>query len=197
MKILIVEDDFLVAETIAETITDLGYIVADRVDSGEKALDVICDLEPDLVMMDVNLPGMDGLEATEKIIEKCPLPVILLTAYESEKYLERAKKTGIGAYLVKPADKSQIERAIAIASARFDDLMELKKKNEELEKALAEIKTLSELLPICSVCKKIRNEKGSWKEVEEYISENTDTVFSHGICPDCISKIYPDYEISE
>lgn len=63
----------------------------------------------------------------------------------------------------------------------------------KLEKALAEVKTLSGLLPICAFCKRIRDEKGSWHPIEDYFQAKTDTEFSHGICPDCMSRFYPDF----
>jgi PAS domain-containing protein len=63
----------------------------------------------------------------------------------------------------------------------------------ELQEALTNVKTLSSLLPICMSCKKIRDDKGYWNQIEEYITEHTDTLFSHGMCPDCFKKLYPDY----
>ena len=69
---------------------------------------------------------------------------------------------------------------------------ELMEKNSDLEKALREIKQLSGLLPICASCKKIRDDKGYWKQIEAYISENSEAKFSHGICPECATKLYPE-----
>jgi transcriptional regulator with PAS, ATPase and Fis domain len=73
-------------------------------------------------------------------------------------------------------------------------LAELEKKNTELQEALANIKTLSGMLPICAYCKKIRDDKGYWSQVEEYISKHTDTLFSHGICPECAKRIFEEME---
>ncbi len=74
-------------------------------------------------------------------------------------------------------------------------LAELEKKNTELQEALANIKTLSAMLPICAYCKKIRDDKGYWSQVEEYISKHTDTLFSHGICPECAKKVSEEIEL--
>ena len=76
-------------------------------------------------------------------------------------------------------------------------LAELEKKNEELQEALTNIKTLSAMLPICAYCKKIRDDKGYWSQVEEYISKHTATQFSHGICPECVKKVYAEMGIEE
>ena len=92
--------------------------------------------------------------------------------------------------------------AYALESSRYRFSMLLKRSNnelisekEKLEEAISKIKTLSGLLPICSHCKKIRDDKGYWNQVESYIHEHTDAVFSHGICPDCAKKHYPDFDL--
>jgi hypothetical protein len=99
--------------------------------------------------------------------------------------------------------------AFAIFSwRRWRDLMLESKKRKEteellreerdmLQKALAEIKTLRGIVPICSSCKKIRNDKGYWQQVEVYVSANSEAEFSHGICPDCITRLYPEFEEDE
>ena len=71
--------------------------------------------------------------------------------------------------------------------------IELVKANEELKKALSKVQTLSGMLPICASCKKIRDDTGYWKRIEDYISEHSDTLFSHGLCPDCAKRFYPEY----
>ena len=70
---------------------------------------------------------------------------------------------------------------------------ELERKNKELKEALDTIKTLHGILPICSNCKKIRDDKGSWSQVEEYIGKHSEAQFSHGICPECARKLYPEF----
>ena len=80
--------------------------------------------------------------------------------------------------------------AIALANSRSLDL--LNEKNHELERALAEIKTLRSILPICANCKQVRDEEGLWSRLETYVSTHTDTHFTHGLCPDCIQKLYPE-----
>jgi hypothetical protein len=128
-----------------------------------------------------------------------------LSAYENPQLLREASQTGVGAYLVKPPNLRQVERAIIIAMARFHDIMELRRinlelqtRNQEVETAMAQIKTLSGLLPICSSCKKIRDDQGYWEQVEIYIAKHSDADFSHGLCPDCMKTLYPDsYEKSQ
>jgi DNA repair exonuclease SbcCD ATPase subunit len=99
----------------------------------------------------------------------------------------------VGAYLVKPPSEKELERAITIAIARHRDLLELRRLNAALTKALDNIKTLRGLLPICAACKRIRNDEGYWQQVEDYVREHSEANFTHGICPECAQKLYPEY----
>jgi YesN/AraC family two-component response regulator len=168
-----------------------GYTVVGRAVDGEQAVEMACTASPDVVLMDIEMPKLDGIEAARRIQECCPLPVVMLTAYESMDLVKQASVAGVGAYLVKPANAREIERSITIARARFNDLVELRRLNAELEAALAQVRTLSGLLPICAACKKIRDDQGYWHQVEVYIRNHSQAEFSHGICPDCARKLYP------
>lgn len=102
-------------------------------------------------------------------------------------------EAGDGSYVVRTAvsditERKKVEETLQRYSA------ELEKSNKELQEALAKVKTLSRMLPICSYCKKIRDDKGYWNQVEAYISEHTDTVFSHGMCPECEKKAYEELD---
>jgi two-component system, response regulator PdtaR len=204
IRVLIVEDDSLVSEMIHGLVEDLQYRVVGKANDGRQGVEMVATLHPDVVLMDIEMPRMDGLEATRRIFAQHPTPVVILSAYENPQLLKEASQTGVGAYLVKPPNMRQVERAITIAMARFKDIMELRRinlelktRNQEIEAAMAEIKTLSGLLPICSNCKKIRDDQGYWQQVEVYIAKHSDADFSHGLCPDCMKKLYPDsYEKS-
>ena len=153
---------------------------------------------PDILLLDVDMPNMDGIEATQHIQTTRPTPVVVLTAHEPPDMVERASKAGVGAYLVKPPRASDIERAITIAMARFADMMELRrlnaelqKRNQELQEALAHIKQLQGLLPICMHCKKIRDDRNTWHRLETYIQKHADVMFSQSLCQECLQKHYP------
>ncbi len=190
--VLIVEDDPMVGEMIEGLLEDIGYTVAGKAIDGLQAIEMTQSLQPDVVLMDIKMPNMDGIEATRHIYESCPTPVVVLTAHETPALVEGASAAGVGAYLVKPSNTREMERAIAIAIARFDDLMELRRLNAKLQDALAQAKTLSGLLPICASCKKIRDDEGYWSQLEIYIQEHFDIQFSHGLCPECANKLYPE-----
>ncbi len=195
--VLIAEDDPLVSEMIRGTLEDLGYTVAGEAMDGRQAVELTQTLQPDVVLMDVEMPGINGVEATQQIYQSYPTPIVMLTAYEAPWLVEQASAAGVGAYLIKPPKARELERAITIAMARFNDLMALRHLNEELQAALAKVKMLSGLLPICASCKKIRDDHGYWQQVEVYIQDHSAVEFSHGFCPDCLVKLYPDYYSSE
>jgi hypothetical protein len=96
--------------------------------------------------------------------------------------------------VIKPASAPEISRAMEIAIARHADMMNLRKLNEELQEALNKVRRLSGLLPICSGCKKIRDDKGYWHEVEIFVTQHSEAKFSHGLCRTCVSKYFPDEE---
>jgi len=88
--------------------------------------------------------------------------------------------------------KGKDDESVRANSKLKEDINEQQRLINELEKALSEVKTLSGLFPICSSCKRIRDDKGYWNQIESYIHEHSDAQFSHSICPDCIKKLYPD-----
>ncbi|MBN1219276.1 MAG: response regulator [Anaerolineae bacterium] len=205
IRVLIVDDDYLAGEMIVEVLREGGFNIVGRVSDGSQAIEMVTQYagtpsQPDVVLMDIEMPNMDGIEATRLIQERCPMPVVMLTAYETPDLVTLAGEVGAGAYLVKPPNPREVERTIIIAMARFDDMLklrnlndELQTRNEELQEALAQIKTLRGLLPICANCKKIRDDDGYWQDVAVYIRDHSEAEFSHGLCPDCAAKLYPEF----
>ena len=189
-RVLIAEDDVLVGDVIQSELERMGHRVAGRAADGRQAVDLTKCLRPDIVLMDIAMPEVDGLEAARQIQEQCPRPVVLLTAHEETDFVSRASALGVGAYLVKPPNGPELARTMAIAEARFADLMELRRLNAELQAALDKVKVLSGFIPICAGCKKVRNDEGFWQEVEKYVMEHSGATFSHGLCPDCIKKYF-------
>ena len=192
IKILFVEDDYLVATQIVNTLSELGFNNIIEASNGREAIELTKTAKPDLIIMDLEMPEMGGIEASKIIQEKQPTPVIVLTAYETPELLNDAAKVGVSAYMVKPLKKDLIERSITIALARHEDLMEVRRLNKELKKAMTEIKTLRGILPICAECHSIRDEKNNWIDITSYITNHTEAEFSHSLCPKCAKKLYGD-----
>lgn len=158
-------------------------------DSGLRALKVLSKVSPDIILLDVMMPELDGFETCRRIKaneELAGIPVIFMTALDSvEDKLVGFNAGGVD-YITKPFQQIEV-------LARLKTHIMLRKKEQELAKALAEIKTLSGILPICSCCKQIRNDSGYWQQVEEYISEHSGAMFSHGLCPECYQKEMDDF----
>jgi CheY-like chemotaxis protein len=198
--ILIVEDEAVIAMDLEMRVQKLGYRVAGVTAHGDRALEIAGRLHPDLVLMDVNiLGGRDGVTIATEIRERLDIPSIFLTAYSDDETIARATDSNPLGYLIKPIAERELKAAIEISlyKHRLDKLLagknrELAAKVEELEAALAQVRELSALLPICAWCKNIRNEKGYWEEVSAYISKHTNTTFTHGICEECQKKMMGD-----
>jgi DNA-binding NarL/FixJ family response regulator len=199
VRVLIAEDDSLASAMIEGILENIGYTVAAKAKDAQETIQLTQSLRPDVVLMDIGLPDMDGIQATQVIHACCPTPVVVLTAHESPEWVEKASAAGVGAYLVKPPRPRDVEWAIIIATARSGDILELRRlnaqlqaRNQELQEALVKVKALSGLLPICPSCKKIRDDAGYWNQVEIYVEEHSEAEFTHGLCPDCTMRLYPD-----
>ena len=143
--------------------------------------------------MDIVLKGaMDGVEAAQQIRDRFHIPVVYLTAYADEDTLQRAKITEPFGLILKPFEERELHAAIEVALYKHKAEEERERLIRELEDALAEIKTLRGIIPMCSSCKKIRDDEGYWHQVEVYIRDHSEAEFSHGSCPECATKLYPE-----
>jgi len=193
-KILIVDDklaNLIALETLLQNI-DVDCI---RALSGNEALQLTLEHEFALALIDVQMPDMDGFETVELMrnvaITKY-LPVIFVSAiYSDDFYKIKGVEAGAVDFITKPIIPKVLLGKVKIFLELYSQKLQLEKTVSELEKALSEIKTLSGLIPICSSCKKIRDDSGFWTNVENYIAARSDVDFSHAICPDCMKKEYP------
>ncbi len=192
INILIADDNPVVAKTLELALERIGCQTVGVATDGEIAVSMAFKLRPDLILMDIEMPTLDGLQATAQILEDYSVPIIIITSHQEKSFVQKASKLGVAAFLTKPPKTAEIERAITIALARHGDLEELRRLNKKLQKALDEINTLRGIIPICASCKKIRGDKGYWEQIEHYISQHSSAAFSHGICPDCARKQYPE-----
>lgn len=192
LRVVIAEDDFLVGTEIVRLAESLGCQVLGVARDGAQAVDLVRELKPDLALLDIQMGQVSGLEAARRIRDECPVPVVILTAYESPELLLEASQAGVGAYLSKPPDRAEMQRALTIAVARFADLVELRRLNLRLQRALDEVKTLTGLIPMCCFCKRIRTDEGFWQEVASFISTRTEAMVTHGLCPGCLEEHYPE-----
>ncbi|MGD0282612.1 MAG: response regulator [Dissulfurispiraceae bacterium] len=193
-NILIVEDEGIIALQLKGALERMGHTVAAIYTSGEKALEGIEKVRPDMVLMDIKLQGkMDGIETADIINKRYDIPIIYMTAHSEESMIERAKITEPYGYLLKPVNSKELQIAIEVTLYKSKIDKEKAQLTQELRNALEKVKLLSGMLPICASCKKIRDDKGYWNQIETYISEHSEALFSHAICPDCGEKLYPEY----
>jgi response regulator NasT len=121
-RVLLVDDEALIRMGMRVMLQDLGYEVVGEAADGQEAIEKVAALDPDVVIMDIKMPGLDGLEATRRIMAAHPVPIIVLTAYHQRALVEEAARAGVLAYLMKPVRESEIAPAIEVARARFADL---------------------------------------------------------------------------
>ena len=187
LKILLIEDNEGDAELIRLVLNESEGSVLKNADSVSSGLKLLEEEPFDVVLLDLGLPDSSGLDAVQRIQDKgLKLPIIVLTGLSDEELAVRAISLGAQDYLVKGRiDGDLLYRAIRYA-------IERKKLILELHEALANVKKLSGMLPICASCKKIRDDKGYWTQVETYIRDRSEAEFTHGICPECAKKLYPE-----
>jgi response regulator NasT len=135
-RVLVAEDEALIRMDLAEMLEEEGYEVVAAVEDGEKAVDQTRQLRPDLVIMDVKMPRLDGIAAAEQIAGERVAPVVMLTAFSQRDLVERARDAGAMAYLVKPFTKSDLAPAIEMAVSRFAELQLLESEVADLTERL-------------------------------------------------------------
>jgi len=196
-KILVVEDESIIAMEIGSLLTGFGYQVSELVRTGREAVALADKLRPDLILMDISLEGdMDGIQAANEITAGgYDIPIVYLTANADDHTFKRAKISEPFGYLPKPFEARLLHSTIEIAIYKSQAEKERKKLIAELRAALAKVKLLSGMLPICAACKKIRDDQGYWNQIESFIREHSEAEFSHGICPDCAQRLYPDIKL--
>jgi|TARA_B100000959_G_scaffold282956_2_gene350620 response regulator NasT len=123
-RVLVVDDELLVAQGIIALLKTLGYEVLGPCKNGEEAIKVCRDERPDIVIMDIQMPIMDGMEASQIIFPELDIPVIMLTAYSDETYLSNCAEAGVFGFLLKPASIEQLKAGITIAWNHFLDAVE-------------------------------------------------------------------------
>lgn len=194
MKILIAEDDNASRQLLSLILANENYQVVEAID-GAEALDYIRkDSEIRLAILDWLMPEYDGPQIckilrSEKRFDGIYL--ILLTVQSGKENILEGLNAGADDYLTKPCDREVLLARVNVGKRLISLRQELADRIAALEKALDQVKKLHGLLPICSYCKKIRNDSNYWQQLEEYISSHSGAEFSHGICPDCFKKYFP------
>jgi two-component system, cell cycle sensor histidine kinase and response regulator CckA len=189
IHILLIDDDedyLVLTRDYLSSIPDTVFIV-DWKSGYDDGLAAIMEKRHDIYLVDYHLGGKNGLDLIKEAIGGgCRAPVILLTGQGERQIDLAAIEAGADDYL----EKGELNARILERSIRYS--IERKRLIVNLRDALERIRTLSGLLPICANCKKIRDDRGYWNKLEAYIQSHSNAEFSHGICPDCARKLYPE-----
>jgi DNA-binding response OmpR family regulator len=192
MRVLLADDNSDFRESLAFVISTWGYECLEA-SNGIKAWQILQrENAPRLALLDWTMPGMSGLEVCRKVRETMhnEVPYLILVTGRSEKEdLVAGLEGGADEYLIKPVDFEELQARLK-AGRRIVELQSERTKHvRALTEALARVKQLHGMLPICAWCKKIRNDQNYWQQVEDYITAHSEVSFSHGICPECSEKM--------
>lgn len=195
-----IKPSILIVDDLPENIQILSSALEGEFDlyfalNGNDALKRVVTLKPDIILLDIIMPGMSGFELC-KILKDTPefssIPIIFITALGHADEESEGLMLGAADYITKPFNSDLVRLRVRNHLELKMRRDALEQRTRELETALKDVRMLNELLPICASCKNVRNDKGYWEQVEKYFSDRTDVTFSHGICPDCLKKLYPD-----
>ena len=198
MRILIAEDDSTSRFLLEATLKRWDYEVEVATD-GPEAWEILQQEEPpQLAILDWMMPTMDGIEVCRQARTRDELQqlyIIMLTTKNDEEDIVEGLRAGANDYVTKPFKRRELQARIQVGQRVVQLQNELSQRVKELEASIAREKQLQGLLPICSYCKRIRNDGNYWQQVERYIEDYADVAFSHSICPDCYrDKVEPELE---
>ena len=191
MRILVAEDQSVSRHILVANLCKWGYDVT-AVEDGTRAWEALqAEEAPQLAVLDWLMPGMDGIEICRQIRQgprARPVYLILLTARRGQEDKIQGLQAGADDYITKPFNREELRARVQVGIRVLGLQGALAQRVRELEEALSRVKTLQGLLPICSYCKKIRNDRNYWQQVEGYIGDHSEAQFSHGICPECYAR---------
>jgi CheY-like chemotaxis protein len=192
MRILIADDDDVSRLELAALLTRHGHEVV-AVADGTEAWEVLQGEDPPrLVVLDWLMEEMDGVEVCRRVRRRPELRnvyLILLTSRGDKEHILAGLQAGANDYITKPFDRDELLARVRVGGQMVGLQAELEARVQELEDALARVKQLQGLLPICSYCKSIRDDKNYWHQVDAYVRSHSEAEFSHGICPGCWEKV--------
>ena len=192
VKILIAEDDKVSCRLLESTLVRWGYeVVVTR--TGVEAWEALKQTDaPRLAILDWMMPGIDGPEVCRRVrrIETAtPCYIILLTAKGSKADIVEGLSNGANDYITKPFDRDELHARVQVGATVIGLQQSLAERVSELESALAHVKLLQGILPICSYCKHVRDDHNYWQTVESYVTRHSEARFSHSICPGCYDSV--------
>ncbi len=191
-KVLLAEDDPVSRKVLERTLRSWNHEVFVAED-GAAAWEIIQqENSPRLMLLDWMMPEVDGIELCQRIRRDPKLAlayVILLTAKHQKEDIIHGLASGAHDYITKPFDRGELQARLQVGQRVLDLQTELAQRVSDLEAAMDQVRRLQSLLPICSYCKRVRDDRNYWQEVEAYLMTRIDLRLSHSICPDCYREV--------
>ncbi len=167
LRVMVVEDEYLVLMGLSSIVKELGHSVVAEAMNGEEAVKIAQEKKPDIILMDINLPGIDGIEAANIINKRTNIPTIMITGYSDQESIRRANEASVLAYLVKPVSKRDVQPALEIAVSRFKEIEGLKKEVQQTKIELENRKTIEKAKGIIMKCKDMDEQQAfKWMQQE-------------------------------
>lgn len=193
MKVLVAEDDPVSRRLLQATLEKWGYPAVTAGDGAQAWSLLVADPSIRMAVLDWMMPNVDGLALCRRIrteLKDRPVYVLVCTARKAVDDVVRGLDAGANDYLVKPLRSSELHARIRVGIRTLELEEALRRRIAELDDALAHVKRLQGLLPICMHCKRIRNARDVWQATEQYLEDHADVEFSHGLCDRCYEERY-------
>lgn len=202
LQVLVADDEPVSRTVVAAMLKKAGYAVILAADGEEAWKKLDCDDPPALALLDWEMPGLKGPEVIQRIRarggETAPTYLILLTARDSYADIVQGLKAGANDYVTKPANEDELIARVNVGARVVQLQIDLADRVRSLEEALANVKALQTLLPMCAYCKSIRNDQNYWEKVETYFTQHSNVSFTHSYCPNCYERyVRPELEALE
>lgn len=200
MRILIAEDDLTSRTVLTALLEKRGHTLVVTEDGPAAMAALQAPDRPHLAILDWMMPGLDGVTVCRRIraLDLEPPPyIILLTTKDAKGDVVVGLDAGADDYITKPYDPDELRARVAVGRRILGLQAALTEKISALQHALDEVRTLQGIVPMCANCKKIRDDQGYWNQVEVYMRTHTDARISHGICPECARKLYPELDLDD
>jgi sigma-B regulation protein RsbU (phosphoserine phosphatase) len=192
MKVLVAEDDAFYSRILQSVLRDEYEVLV--AEDGNRAWKILQSEEaPRLALLDWQMPGLDGLEVCRKVRANPAMDgfyLVIATVRQSLNDVLAGFEAGASDYITKPFHAQELRARLRVGGRVIELQAALASRVAQLQDALSRVKQLQGLLPICSYCKRIRDDHDYWQQVETYMSEHSQATFTHGICPECYEKFF-------
>lgn len=194
--VLVADDDSITRRAIASSLSRSGYTIVTAPD-GERALELLTEPDaPRLAILDWMMPGLDGIEVCRRLRREELGPytyIVMLTSRERRTDLIAGLEAGADDYLKKPFDPAELRCRVRSGERILRLQQNLERNVANLEEALAHVRRLQGLLPLCMHCKSVRDDANTWHRIEAYLEEQGGLMITHSLCSDCLQKHYPEF----